>query len=443
MSLYDAKPSRSYNSASTSAYNANASLSQSGRLSLAEAVDLGTNPYLQDFPLLKNYPHLAFLDSAATAQRPACVLDAMRYFYEKMNANPLRGLYSLSVEATQAINEVRAKIAHFIGAKNPDEVIFCRNTSEALNMVALSFGNAILEPGDEVCITIMEHHSNLIPWQQVCAKTGAHLVYLYSNQDGVITSEEMDEKIGPATKILSVAQVSNVLGVENPVAELGRRVHKQGGYLVVDGAQSVPHEAVDIAALDADFFAFSAHKMFGPLGIGVLWGKMDCLNSMPPFLTGGEMIDSVTQTSAVWAPVPEKFEAGTQDAAGIFACGTAIDYINTIGYDKIAAREQELMGYAMEALSKLPFIEMVGPTDPKVRHGVISFNVKDIHPHDVSSILDGCNVAIRAGHHCAQPLLNWMGIESCCRASVAFYNDAHDIDALVAGLKTVWSMFNG
>lgn len=405
--------------------------------------EIKANPYKEDFPLLSANTDLAFLDSAATAQRPACVLEAQRSFYETMNANALRGLYRLSVEATEAINEARSSVASFIGATQSQDVVFCRNTSEALNIVAKSFGPSVLEPGDEVCISIMEHHSNLIPWQQVCRATGATLVYLRPDDQGVITPQEMDRKITERTKIVSVTHVSNVLGIENPVAELGKRVHAVGGYLVVDGAQSVPHIPVDIKQIDCDFFAFSGHKVFGPFGIGVLWGRHDLLDSMPPFLTGGEMIDSVSETDAVWAPVPEKFEAGTQDAAGIYATAKALEYVNALGMQSLQGREMLLMEYLMDRMGELPFIEIIGSEDPAKHHGALSFNVKGIHPHDVSSILDSCNVAIRAGHHCAQPLLNWLGVESCCRASIAFYNDTSDIDALISGLNTVWSIFNG
>lgn len=405
--------------------------------------EIKANPYKGDFPLLSANTDLAFLDSAATAQRPACVLEAQRSFYETMNANALRGLYRLSVEATEAINEARASVASFIGATQSQDVVFCRNTSEALNIVAKSFGPSVLEPGDEVCISIMEHHSNLIPWQQVCRATGATLVYLRPDDQGIITPQEMDRKINERTKIVSVTHVSNVLGIENPIAELGKRVHAVGGYLVVDGAQSVPHIPVDIKQIDCDFFAFSGHKVFGPFGIGVLWGKHELLDSMPPFLTGGEMIDSVSETDAVWAPVPEKFEAGTQDAAGIYATAKALEYVNAFGMQTLQEREMLLMEYLMDRMRELPFIEIIGSEDPAKHHGALSFNVKGIHPHDVSSILDSCNVAIRAGHHCAQPLLTWLGVESCCRASIAFYNDTSDIDALISGLNTVWSIFNG
>ena len=393
-------------------------------------VDIETNPYKAQFPLFQQHPEIAFLDSAATAQRPACVLDAERDFYQRMNANPLRGLYSLSVEATDAIAKVRQQIADLIGASQANEVVFTRNTSESLNLVAKSFAPTVLEPGDEVVITIMEHHSNLIPWQQVCRETGAKLVYLYPTKTGQLTTEEVLAKVGPKTKILAVGQVSNVLGVENPVKNLGKLVHKYGGYLVVDGAQSLPHMPVDVADLGADFFAFSAHKAMGPMGIGVLWGKMDLLNAMPPMLTGGEMIDSVTE----------------QDAAGIFATGAALDYlVNTVGYENIQAREQALVHYLMGELMQLDFVQIIGSIYWDNHHGVVSFNVKGIHPHDVASIMDMDGVCIRAGHHCAQPLLTWLGVENlaCCRASVAFYNDKADIDKFIAGLHHVWSTFNG
>lgn len=409
------------------------------------AANIAENPYKRDFPLLANHPDLAFLDSAATAQRPKTVLDAQRRFYEEMNANALRGLYRLSVEATEAIDVARNRVARFIGAPKAQDVVMCRNASEALNIVAKAFAPTVLEPGDEVCITIMEHHSNLIPWQQACRAAGAKLVYLYPDKNGIITPEEMDAKISPKTKILSCVHVSNVLGIENPVKELGRRVHEQGGYFVVDGAQSVPHVKVDVTEIGCDFLAFSAHKLFGPFGMGVLWGKDELLNAMPPFLTGGEMIDNVTEQDATWAPVPEKFEAGTQDAAGIYATAAAVAYVESVGIDVIEAREKALVAYCMEELGKLDFVTIIGHPDANMHHGVVSFNVNGIHPHDVASILDMDQVAIRAGHHCAQPLLTWLGVENlaCCRASLAFYNDKGDVDKLVAGLNRVWSMFHG
>ena len=321
-----------------------------------------------------------------------------------------------------------------------------RNTSESLNLVAKSFAPTVLKAGDEVVISIMEHHSNLIPWQQACRKAGATLVYLRPDNQGVITDSEIAAKIGPATKIVAIGEVSNVLGVRNPVEKIAAAAHANGAYVVVDGAQSAPHMAVDVRELGADFFAFSAHKALGPMGIGVLWGKHELLDQMPPMLTGGEMIDSVTEQDAVWAPVPEKFEAGTQDAASIYATGVALDYLaNTVGYEAVQDREQALVVYLMQQLAELDYVDVIGPDDPALHHGVVSFNVQGIHPHDVASIMDMSGVCIRAGHHCAQPLLTWLGVENlaCCRASVAFYNDAADIDAFIAGVKQVWSTFNG
>lgn len=407
------------------------------------SIDIAANPYKKDFPLLVKHPGLAFLDSAATAQRPEVVLAAEREFYETMNANPLRGLYELSIRATESIGNARKHIAAFIGAgeENHHDIVFTRNTSESLNLLAYSFAPTVLEEGDEVCITIMEHHSNMIPWQQACKRAGAKLVYLYCDENGQISEEEM-KKIGPKTKIVSAVHVSNVLGVENPVKRLAELVHAQGGYMIVDGAQSVPHIKVDVKDLDCDFFAFSGHKIFGPMGIGVLWGRHELLDAMPPFLTGGEMIESVSEQDAVWSEVPEKFEAGTQDAAGIYATDAALTYVEQIGLDKMEKREAALMAYLAKRMEELPYIEVVGPKDPAKRYGAFSFNVKGVHPHDVSGILSGENVAIRAGHHCAQPLLLFMGMHTCCRASVAFYNDKHDIDSLIDALDVLGGMFN-
>lgn len=410
---------------------------------MTNVTDIQASPFKADFPLLANNPELVFLDSAATAQRPAAVLDAERSFYETMNANPLRGLYKLSVDATAAIDQARAKIAAFVGADDPAEVIFTRNASESLNLIAKTLGPTVLHEGDEVCISIMEHHSNLIPWQQVCRASGAKLVFLRPDDQGVIAPEEIAAKIGPKTKIVSVTHVSNVLGVENPIRAIADAGHAQGAIVIADGAQSLPHVLVDVKELGVDAFAFSAHKLGGPMGIGGLWAHRELLESLPPFLTGGEMIDSVTENGAVWAPIPEKFEAGTQDAAGIYATGVAIDYILEHGRTELEKRERELAAYLCEKLQALPYVKIVGPDDPRAHIGAVSFMVDGIHPHDVSSLLDTKDIAIRAGHHCAQPLLTWMGIESCCRASVGFYNDKTDVDRLVEGLDFVWGVFNG
>lgn len=418
-------------------------------LTAEQLVAIERSPYKQDFPLLANNPNLTFLDSAATAQRPADVLDAERRFYETMNANPLRGLYRLSTEATQSIANARAHIARFIGALddagNPenDAIVFTRNASEALNLLARTVPEVVrLGPGDEVVISIMEHHSNLIPWQQVCAATGAKLVYLRL-EDFSIPAAELEAKIGPHTKIVSVTHVSNVLGVQNNVAAIAARAHEVGALCIVDGAQSVPHIAVDVRSLGCDFLAFSAHKLGGPMGIGVLWGKPELFEAMPPFLVGGEMIDSVTETDAVWSQVPQKFEAGTQDAAGSFATDAALTYLEKHGMEALEERERLLASYLCEQLQTREYITIVGPSEPHRHVGAVAFDVRNIHPHDVASILDMSDVCIRAGHHCAQPLLSYLGWHSTCRASVAFYNDKADIDRLMEGLDTVWGIFNG
>ncbi len=417
----------------------------------AELATIAESPFKADFPLLAANPGLSFLDSAATAQRPAAVLDAERRFYETMNANPLRGLYRLSVEATAAIDDARAHVASFIGAVNDagkpqgNQIVFTRNASESLNLVARTLGRTVVGPGDDVVISIMEHHSNIIPWQQLCREVGANLVYLRMDDDYRITPEEVAKRIGPRAKIVSVTQVSNVLGVENDVAAIGRRAHEMGAYFVVDGAQSVPHVHVDVRAIGCDLMAFSAHKLGGPMGIGVLWGTSEVLDAMPPFLTGGEMIDSVTETDAVWAPVPQKFEAGTQDAAGIYAFDADLTYLESIGMEKVEERERILARHLTERLASLDFVDVIGPEDGSRHVGAVSFNVRGVHPHDVASILDMNDVCIRAGHHCAQPLLLELGVENnaTCRASVAFYNDKQDIDRLVDALEQVWQVFHG
>lgn len=420
-------------------------------LSESQLASIEQNPYRQDFPLLAKHPDITFLDSAATSQRPEAVLAAERGFYETMNANPLRGLYRLSVEATSAIESARRRIAGFIGATDDagqpqgDEIVFTRNTSESLNLVAGSLGHSVLKPGDEVVISIMEHHSNLIPWQQVCAATGAKLVYLRLDDDFRITPKEIEGKIGPRAKIVSVTQVSNVLGVENDIRAIARRAHEMGAYMVVDGAQSVPHLRVDVRELGCDLLAFSAHKMGGPMGVGILWGRRAILDGMPPFLTGGEMIDSVSETEAVWAPVPQKFEAGTQDAAGVYAFDADLAYLEGLGMDRVEERERTLASYLTDSLSALGFVDVIGPSDGSRHVGAVAFNVRGVHPHDVASILDGSGICIRAGHHCAQPLLSYLDVAmgSTCRASVALYNDKADIDRLVEGLETVWTVFHG
>ncbi len=376
-------------------------------------VDIETNPYKAQFPLLPTIPRSRSSTAPPPHSARLCARRRTRLLRAHERQPAARPVLAVR-RGHRGDREGAPADRRCHRRPQANEVVFTRNTSESLNLVAKSFAPTVLEPGDEVVITIMEHHSNLIPWQQVCREAGAKLVYLYPTKTGHQRPRKSAAKIGPKTKILAVGQVSNVLGVENPVKKLGRCVHKYGGYLVVDGAQSLPHMPVDVADLGADFFAFSAHKAIGPMGIGVLWGKIDLLNAMPPMLTGGEMIDSVTEQDAVWAPVPEKFEAGTQDAAGIYATGAALDYlVNTVGYRHQAAREGTRPLPDGRAC-KLDFVHIIGSPIGDNHHGVVSFNVKGIHPHDVASIMDMDGVCIRAGHHCAQPLLTWLGRREPC-----------------------------
>ena len=406
-------------------------------------IDINKNPYKADFPLLATNSDIAYLDSAATAQRPQVVLDAITNFYTSMNSNPLRGLYTLSQRATEAVDYARSTVAKHINATSAKEIVFTRNASESLNLVANTLGESVVEKGDDIVISIMEHHSNMLPWQRIAKKKGANIVWLYPNEDGVITQDSIDNTITSKTKIVAVTYVSNVLGSTQPIKQIADRVHGFGGYIVVDACQAAPHISLDVQDLNCDFLAMSAHKFGGPMGIGMLYGKLDLLEKIPPFLVGGEMIEYVTQDSATWAEVPYKFEAGTQDAAGIYASAKALEYMNSIGLDTIQDREEALTKYLMDELKALGFISILGPSDAKGHTGAVSFNVDGIHPHDVSSILDGSNVAIRAGMHCAQPLLTWLGESSSCRASISYYNDKQDIDKLISGLKEVWSIFNG
>lgn len=415
----------------------------------AQYAAIVANPYKADFPLLAANPQLAYLDSAATAQRPHTVIQALTEFYTTMNANPLRGLYGLSVAATRGINDARRRVAEFIGATDesgnpkPEEIVFTRNTTESLNLIAASLAKLCLQPGDEVVISGMEHHSNLIPWQEACRAHGAHLKYLRFDENFCISDDELASTITNRTKIVSVTQVSNVLGVQNNIAHIAQVAHAHGAYMVVDGAQSVPHLPVSVHDLHVDALAFSGHKMLGPFGVGVLWASSELQGKLPVFLTGGEMIEQVSEDHATWAPAPEKFEAGTQDAAGIYAFGKAVAYLQAHDMHALEAREQLLSRYLYDTLSALDFVDVYGPAEGARHVGVVSFNVSGIHPHDVSSILDAHQVCIRAGHHCAQPLLVSMGLQSTCRASIAFYNDAHDIEQLADALQQVWKVFHG
>ncbi len=392
--------------------------------------------FKEDFPLLRNQ-NIAYLDNAATTQRPDVVLDAIRNFYETANANPLRGLYELGIAATDSYEASRERTARFIHAARPEEIVFTRNTTESINLVMYSYALSTLKPGDEIVITISEHHSNILPWQAAARQTGATLKYMDCEPDGSFSEETMDAAITPRTKIAAVCQISNVLGRVSPVDEIIRRVHAVGGVVLVDAAQSAPHMPIDVQAMDVDFLAFSAHKMFGPMGVGVLYGKYDLLDAMPPFLTGGEMIDTVTREGAVYAAVPHKFEAGTVNAAGAAGLAAALDYIDEIGWDTIEERERALTKQAFEGLAAIPHLHILGSQKAEDHHGIISFVVDGVHPHDISSILDEAKVDVRAGHHCAQPLLAHLGLNASVRASMAFYNTEDDVERLVDTMKTV------
>ena len=384
----------------------------------------------EDFPILKNRD-MAYLDSGATTQKPQKVLDAVESFYEHENANPHRGAYSLSIEATEAYESTRGKIAKFINARYPEEIIFSKNATESLNLLAYSYGLDNLEKEDEVVISIMEHHSNLVPWQYVTNKTGSTLKYMYINDNFEISKEEIESKITDKTKIVGITHISNVLGTINPVKEIIKYAHKKGAIVIVDASQSIPHMKIDVQDLDADFLVFSGHKMLAPLGIGVLYGKKELLQKMKPFLMGGDMIEYVYEQKTTFAPLPNKFEAGTQNVEGVIGLGAAIDYINEIGYDKIAEVEKELTEYAREKLAKLDYLDLYLTPNKENHSSVFSFNIKGVHPHDVASILDTENVYVRSGNHCAQPLLRSLGIDSTCRASLYFYNDEEDVDQFI------------
>lgn len=400
-----------------------------------------SNKYLKDFPLSvqqMNGKRLVYLDNAATTQKPFVVLDAVMKYYKEDNANPHRGAYDLSVRATQAYEDAREVVREFIGAKHVHEVIFTRNATESLNLLAYSYGLHSVEAGDEIVLSIAEHHSNLVPWQQVAKARGAVLNYMYLNEHGVVKDEEIEKKITNKTKLVAIAQVSNVLGSAHPLKKIIAKAHAVGAVVVVDAAQSVPHFTVDVQELDADFLVFSGHKMLAPMGIGVLYGKEDLLNAMPPFLYGGDMIEYVREQDSTFAPLPEKFEAGTQNVGGAVGLAAAIKYIKKVGLDEIAKIEKDLTNYAIEKMINLPYITLYGDTKGVTeRAGVVSFNVQDAHPHDVSTILDADGVAIRAGHHCAHPLMSYLKVAATCRASFYLYNTREDIDILVDSIAKV------
>ena len=394
---------------------------------------------LRDFPLLNHQVNdIAYLDNGATTQKPESVIQAICGYYGGCNANPHRGAYALSVKATDIYENARAKTAKFIHAQRPEEIIFTKNATEALNLVAYSYGLAQVEQGDEIVLTISEHHSNLVPWQFVARTKGATLKYIYLEEDGNLSQEDIATKITERTKIVAVTQVSNVLGLKNDVQAIVEKAHSVGAVAVVDGSQSVAHMKVDVQALDADFFAFSGHKMLSPMGIGVLYGKYGILDHMQPFLFGGDMIEYVEEQESSYAEVPARFEAGTQNVGGAAGLAAAIDYLEGVGFDRIEAIEKDLVDYALPKLREMDFIELYGCASRRDnKTGIITFNVKDVHPHDVATILDSQGVAVRAGHHCAQPLMKYLGQNATCRASFYLYNTRADIDRWLAALTKV------
>ncbi|SDP36136.1 cysteine desulfurase [Klenkia soli] len=408
-----------------------------------------------DFPILgrtvRDGKRLVYLDSGATSQKPRQVLDAERWFYENVNAAPHRGAHQLAEEATEAYEAARATIAAFIGAQ-PDEVVFTRNTTEAINLVAYAFSNAVTakEPefrryavgqGDEIVVTEMEHHANLIPWQQLCERTGATLRWLGLTDEGRLDLSDLDTVVNERTKFVTVTQQSNILGTMPPLAPIIARAHEVGALVMVDGAQSVPHQPVDVAALGADFLVFSGHKMLGPTGVGVLWGRAEVLDALPPFLTGGSMIEVVRMEGSTFAPPPQRFEAGVPMTAQVIGLAAAADYLTALGMEAVQAHEEALTGYALEQLQAIPGVRVVGPADTVARGGAISFVVDGIHPHDVGQVLDDQGIAVRVGHHCAWPVVRRMGVPATTRATFYVHTGYDDVDALVEGVRHAQRFF--
>ena len=392
--------------------------------------------YKKDFPIFKN-TDVVYLDNAATAQRPRCVIDAVDSFYEKSNANPLRGLYPLSVEATEIYESARRTVAGFIGAGDPDEIVFTRNTTESINLIAYSYGLKYVKPGDEIAVSIMEHHSDLLPWQMAARATGATLKFIECEPDGSLDLEKVESTVTDKTKIVAMTEVSNVLGRRYPIEEVSRIAHRHNAVMVVDGAQSTPHMPVDVKKLGADFFAFSGHKIYGPMGIGILYGRRELLDAMPPFLSGGEMIESVSRESAVYAEVPHKFEAGTVNAAGAAGLAAALRYVQNIGFENIMQAEHRLTVKAFDMMKDIKGVNIIGAADAANHNGIITFTVDGVHPHDISEVLASDGVCVRAGHHCAQPLLRHLGLMSTARASFAFYNTDSDVERFIDSLSVL------
>ncbi len=392
-----------------------------------------------DFPILSrlvNGRPLIYLDNAASSQKPRQVIDSLVNFYTTINANVHRGVHTLSVEATDAYEAARERVARFVNAEHAEEIVFVRNTTEGLNMVAVCWARANLKPGDEILATVMEHHSNLIPWQRVAQDTGARIRLIQLSADGTLDMEDFESLLGPRTRLVAIAHASNVLGTISDLSTISAMAHRVGAIVVGDGAQSVPHLPTDVRSLGPDFLAFSAHKMLGPTGIGALWGRRELLEDMPPFLGGGGMIREVYEDRATWAPLPEKFEAGTPNVADSIAFGVALDYLDEVGMQNVRDHEIEVTAYALDRLASAPDVAVYGPMDARLRTGVVSFNLEGVHPHDAGTILDEAGIAVRAGHHCCQPLHRWLDIAASLRASFYIYNSTDEVDALVDALGT-------
>ena len=394
----------------------------------------------KDFKIFENR-NITYLDSGATAQRPYQVINAVEEYYNKNNANPHRGTYDLSIDSTEEYDKARRKVAEFINAKRPEEIVFTKNATEALNLIANSYGLENLQKDDSVVISIMEHHSNIVPWQKVTKLKEAKLEYLYINDNYEITEEEINKKINKNTKIVSITQISNVLGIKTPLDKIIKAAHNVGAIVIVDGSQSVPHIKIDVQEMDADFFVFSGHKLMAPMGIGVLYGKYNLLNKLSPFLMGGDMIEYVYEQETTFAKPPTKFEAGTQNIGGAVGLASAIEYLENIGMKQVEELEEELLHYAKEQFNKLDFIDMYAPKENENQIGVISFNIKDVHPHDTATILSSYGVCVRAGDHCAQPLIRFLNLPATCRASMYIYNTKEDIDKLIYPLNKANDMF--
>ncbi|MBS7835053.1 cysteine desulfurase [Wohlfahrtiimonas chitiniclastica] len=397
----------------------------------------------QAFPILSEKVHdkpVVFLDTGASAQKPTCVIEAEKNVYEKYYANIHRGVYFFSQESTERYENVRKVVCNLIGSHDPREIIFTKGTTESINLVAHSLGGLLLKEGDQVMITEMEHHANIVPWQMICQLKGAHLLVVPVLDDGSLDMAFLDANLTERVKIVAVTQISNVLGTINDIDTITQKAHAVGAKILVDGAQGIVHEPLNVSQLDVDFYVFSAHKLYGPTGVGVVYGKKDLLNAMPPYQTGGDMIDEVTFEKTTFAPLPNKFEAGTPNIAGVIAFEAAIKFVQEIGFDYIAAHEKELLDYATAELSKIPEVRIIGTAPNKV--GVISFVVKGVHPHDIGTMLDHFGVAVRVGHHCAQPIMRRFGVPATARMSFGMYNTKEEVDQLIDGLKKIIEMFS-